>query len=76
MLRFILAVVLIAVLLKVTQENAYIGFGIYLFLSVVFMIYTVNTVNMTDCDEKIDLERKMLRSPSSRKKYFNMLNSQ
>ena len=71
MLRFILAVLLIAVLLKITQDNAYVGFGIYLLLSVSFMIYTINDV---DCDE-IEFERKMLRSPSTRKKYYYMLNT-
>jgi hypothetical protein len=75
MLRFILAVVLMAVLLKVTQENAYIGFGIYLFLAVAFMIYTINTVNTLDCDETTKIEREMLRSPSSRRKFYYMLNS-
>lgn len=75
MLRFILAVVLIAVLLKVTQDNAYLGFGLYLFLAVVFMIYTINTVNMLDCDKSTDLERKILRSPIERKKYYYMINS-
>ena len=72
MLRFTLAVLLIAVLLKITQDNAYIGFGIYLFLVVSFMIYTINVVD----GEKIDFERNMLRSPTNRKKYYYMLNTQ
>lgn len=71
MLRFILAVLLIAVLLKITQDNAYVGFGVYLFLSVAFMIYTINDV---DCEE-IEFERKMLRSPATRKRYYYMLNT-
>ena len=73
MLRFILIVVLIAVLLKVTQDNAYVGFGIYLFLTVSFMIYTINTVNATDCDENTDFERKKLRTPYSRQNHYHML---
>jgi hypothetical protein len=62
---------LIAVLLKITQENAYIGFGLYLLLSVSFMIYTINIV---DCEE-LEFQRKMLKTPKSRKKYYYMLNS-
>ena len=74
MLRFILAVVLIAVILKATQDNAYIGFGLYLFLIVAFMIHTINTVNIIECDDT-EFERKMLKTPESRKQYYYMLNS-
>jgi hypothetical protein len=74
MLRFILAVVLIAVILKATQDNPYIGFGLYLFLIVAFMIHTINTVNIIECDDT-EFERKMLRTPESRKQYYYMLNS-
>lgn len=48
MLRFILAVMIIAVLLKITQDNAYIGFGLYLIMYASFMLYTMNTL---DCEE-------------------------
>lgn len=71
MLRFILLVMIMAVLLKVSQDNAYIGFGIYLFLSISFMIYTINSVDY----EEINFERKMLNSPAARKRYYYMLNS-
>jgi len=75
MLRFILIVLIIAVLLKVTQENAYIGFGLYLFLFVSFMIYTIDIVNATDDCDNVHIERKLLRSPASRKKFYYMLNA-
>jgi len=55
----------------VSQDNAYVGFGIYLFLSVAFMIYTINAV---DCEE-VEFERRMLKSPRMRKKYYYMLNA-
>jgi len=62
--------------LKITQDNAYIGFGLYLFLFVSFLIYTINTVNTIDCNETTSIERKILRSPSARRKYYYMINSQ
>ncbi|VBB18856.1 hypothetical protein YASMINEVIRUS_1388 [Yasminevirus sp. GU-2018] len=47
MLRFILMVMLLLVILKVSQEDPYLGFGIYLTLSVGFMLFTVNEI---ECD--------------------------
>ena len=72
MLRFLLAVMLIAVLLKIGQDNAYIGFGAWLFLALAFMIYTTNSV---DCED-IEYERKMLRTSKGRRQYYRMINSQ
>jgi hypothetical protein len=52
MLRFILILLIIASLLKIAQENAYISFGIYLLIYVTFMIYTINSVDCEDIDNK------------------------
>jgi hypothetical protein len=56
---------IIAVLLKIAQDNAYIGFGLYLLMYVSFMIYTMN---MIDCDElnraqADDTDVKKLKKP-------------
>lgn len=64
-----LAAVLMAVLLKVTQDNAYIGFSLYLFLAVAFMLFTINSV---DCED-IEYERKLLKRLKARKKYYHMV---
>ena len=71
MLRFVLAIVIMAVLLKLTHENPYVGFGIWLFLSVFFMIHTMNTVNCKDNE----FEKRMLRTAENRRRYYEMINS-
>jgi len=71
MLRFILVIILIAVLFRLSQQNVYIGFGIYLSLVIVFMMYTVNNVD----HEEIEFEREMLRTPNNRRKYYTLINS-
>jgi hypothetical protein len=60
MLRFILILLIIASLLKIAQENAYISFGIYLLIYVTFMIYTINSVDCEDIDYKNKKESDML----------------
>ena len=72
MLRFILAIMIIAVIFKVSQDNLYVGFGIYMFMAVAFMIYTINAV---ECDD-VEYQRKMLRTKEGRKKYYYIINSQ
>lgn len=71
MLRFILVVMILIVLLRVGQENPYVGFGLYLFLVVSFVLYTNN---MVECDD-LRFERKMLRTPEGRKRYLEIINS-
>jgi hypothetical protein len=70
MLRFILAVVLIAVLLNITRSNPYVGFGLYLVLATAFMIYAINTV---DCEE-IEERRRLLEDPRTAGKYYYTIN--
>jgi hypothetical protein len=70
MLRFILAVILIAVLLKVTQMDPYVGFGLYMILATSFMIYALNAV---DCDE-IESRDELLKDPRNRGKYYYSIN--
>ena len=72
MLRFILAVLIIAVMLRVTQDNPYVGFGLWFFLMLAFMIYTINSV---DCED-VELEREILMSPEKRRQYYYMINAQ
>jgi hypothetical protein len=70
MLRFILAIVLIAVLLKITQTNPYVGFGLYLVLATAFMIYAINMVDCEDIDER----RRLLEDPNTAKRYYYSIN--
>ena len=71
MLRFIFLVMLIIVILKVGQDNPYIGFAIYLFLSTSFVIYTNNRVKYDD----LEFKNKMLKTKEGRKKYYEIINS-
>ena len=71
MLRFILAVLLIGALLKISQDNAYMGFGIYLFLFIVFMIYTIDTID----SDALDFQKNMSNSPKKSKIYYYALNT-
>lgn len=70
MLRFILIVVLIAVLLKITQSDPYVGFGLYMVLATAYMIYAIN---MVDCDE-IEERKKLVNDPSTASKYYHSIN--
>lgn len=70
MLRFILIILVMAVILTVTQNNPYIGFAIWIFLVTTFMAYTINVVDHDD----IKYERDMLKTNEGRRKYF-LLNS-
>lgn len=72
MLRFLLIIVLMCIIFKVSQYNVYIGFGIYLFLAASFMAYTSNTVDQ----EYNDYERELLRTKEGRDKYYYIINSQ
>ena len=72
MLRFILAILLMMVLFKITQDNAYIGFGLWLFMAVTFMTYTINSV---DCED-VEFERELLKTPEGRRRYYEIINSQ
>jgi hypothetical protein len=62
---------ILSVILKVSQENAYIGFSIYLFLAVTFVTYINNNVECSD----LKFERDMLRTPEGRKQYYHIINS-
>lgn len=71
MLRFILMVVLLAVIFKVSQNNPYLGFGIYFGLSVTFMIYSLNSVA---CDKNLSTINKQMRK-IKRKRHAYIVNS-
>jgi hypothetical protein len=70
-LRFILAVMILIVLMRTSQDNAYIGFSLWIFMSVSFMIYTINSV---DCED-IKKERKLLKTAHGRRQYYHRINS-
>ena len=72
MLRFILAIMLMTVIFKVTQDNAYIGFSILVTLALMFMVHTNNIVDYDD----VRFERDMLKTPEGRWRYYNMIYSQ
>lgn len=55
MLRFILAIAILGVLLKVARDNPYVGFGLWLFLAISFIIYTNNIVDHSDIKDERDL---------------------
>ena len=72
MLRFILAVMIMTVIFKVTQDNAYIGFSILTTLALMFMVHTNNIVDYDD----VRFERDMLKTPEGRQRYYNIIYSQ
>lgn len=72
MLRFVLAILIIAVVLKVSQDDPYIGFGIWAMLTIAFFVYALNRVDQDD----LDFEKRMNRTPKNRKKLFYLLNAQ
>jgi hypothetical protein len=72
MLRFILIIMIMIVILKVGQDNPYIGFSIYLFLATSFVLYSNNIVVYKD----IEFEREMLKTPEGRLRYYQIINSQ
>jgi hypothetical protein len=59
------------VLLRVGQENPYVGFGLYLFITVSFVMYTNN---MAECED-LKFERNMLKTPEGRRRYYELINS-
>jgi len=59
------------VLLRVGQENPYVGFSLYLFLAVSFVLYANNAV---ECED-IEFERNMLKTPEGRRRYYKLINS-
>lgn len=71
-LRFILIIMIMIVLLRVGQENPSVGFGLYLFLAISFIMYTNNTVEQED----LRFEREMLKTPEGRRQYLEIINSQ
>jgi hypothetical protein len=71
MLRFILAIMMIGVLLKVARDNPYVGFGLWLFFALSFMIYTNNIVDRSE----IKNERDLLKTFDGRKQCCDSLNS-
>jgi hypothetical protein len=72
MLRYIFAIIFLAVLLKITQQNAYVSFGILMFLILTFMIYTIDTIDQEDTQQK----RDMLKTIAGRMRYYSIINSQ
>lgn len=63
---------IVIVLIRITLDNPYIGFSLYLFMTVGFMIYTNNNI---ECDA-VKEQRNMLKTPVGRKKYYDIINSQ
>ena len=59
------------VILKVGQENPYVGFSIYLFLTVSFVIYINNKVEYGG----VIFERDMLKTLEGRRQYYQLINS-
>jgi len=59
------------VLLRVGQDNPYVGFGLYLFLTVSFIMYTNNMVEYDD----MAFERNLLKTPEGRRRYYQLINS-
>jgi hypothetical protein len=72
MLRFILIVMLLIVIVKVSQDNPYIGFGMYFALSAGFMIYTLNIVDKDEIELRI--KKSKIRGRSHDK--YDIINSQ
>ena len=71
MLRFILIVMLLVVITKVSQDNPYIGFGIYFALYVGFMIYTLNIVDKSESNLRISKQK----IKSNYDAYFSKINT-
>ena len=71
MLRFILILISIAVILKIGKNNPYIGFTIYLFSILCFIIYTINIVNKDEKKIKTNIEETL----NKRKIYYDKMNS-
>lgn len=71
MLRFILCMLLVAVLLKITQTDPYVGFGLYLTLGVSFMVYSLNRVDCEDLEER----NRLLKNPDTARYYYQVINS-
>ena len=65
MLRFVLAILIIAVVLKVSQDDPYIGFGIWTLLTIAFFVYALNRVDQDD----LDFKKRMKYAPKNRKKW-------
>lgn len=72
MLRFIFIIMILVVIMKISQDNPYVGFGMYFFLSVGFMYYTINIV---DRDEE-ELRAKRRKSAAIYDNYYYTINSQ
>ena len=71
MLRFILIIMILIVLFRVGQENPYVGFGLYMFIAVSFVLYSNNMVE----SEELEFEREMLKTPEGRRTYYELINS-
>ena len=72
MLRFILAVMVMAVIFKVSQDNVYIGFSVLATLALMFIVHTNNIVDYDD----VQFERDMLKTPEGRQRYYDIIYSQ
>lgn len=72
MLRFILAIILIVIIFKISQENVYVSFSICVALALMFMFHTNNIIEHDD----IQFERDMLKTSKGRQKYYNIIYSQ
>ena len=69
MLTFILIIIIIAILLKVTQNNPYIGLGMWIFLATVLLIHVFNDINRVNIED----ERKLLKTHTGRRIYYNAI---
>ncbi len=70
MFTFILIILIIVLLLKVTQNDPYIGLGMWLFLAAVVLIHIFSDINRT----KIEDERKLLKTCKGRRLYYHSIN--
>jgi hypothetical protein len=71
-LMYINGLLMIAILIELARQNAYIGFGVYLFIVLLFAVFTINEIDKED----IEFERRMLRNKRNRRLYYNLINSQ
>lgn len=71
MLKVIFAILFLALLIKTAHYNVYLSFSIFLFVYVSLMIIISEHVDYDDILE----ERRLLRTPEGRRKYYHIINS-
>ena len=69
MLRFIVAVAMIVIIIKLAEDNPQVASGIILALYLGFVLYSTNLA-----DKQInDADRKLLKTSDGRKIYYGMI---